>query len=346
MFIGRSGCGKSTLVFQIVGKIIKQFKDAELHIDDIEGSLPKSRKENLLGLSIEEIKRRVRFRDTGITTESVFAKIKAIRDLKVENRAAYTYDTGLYDTYGNKILKLIPTVYLIDSFAMLMPEDIAEKDEIDSGMGATKIAKTNTSFIKKISQYLREANIILISVNHILEDVSTGFLPKAAQISGLKQGERLPGGKTALYIANNIFRLDDAGTLKASEGYGIDGGVVNVTIVKSRTNQNKKSVPLIFNKTEGGFDPTLSLFHFIKTNGGVEGAGAHLFFDNCPEIKFSQKEFKNILASSPELQKAFALKGREYLDPLLSDVENQSINNYNVDVSELINGLDNLDEAC
>ena len=47
MFIGRSGCGKSTLVFQIIGNIARQFKDAEIYIDDIEGSLPMSRKEFL-----------------------------------------------------------------------------------------------------------------------------------------------------------------------------------------------------------------------------------------------------------------------------------------------------------
>jgi hypothetical protein len=54
-----------------------------------------------------------------------------------------------------------------------------------------------------------------------------GFIPKASQISGLKQGERLPGGRTAIYLANNMFRVDDSITLKAKEGFGIDGSIVN-----------------------------------------------------------------------------------------------------------------------
>ena len=339
MFIGRSGCGKSTLVFQIIGNIARQFKDTDIFIDDIEGSLPMSRKEYLLGLSKEELANRVKFRNTGITTENVYQRIRFIHDIKVENRSEYEYDTELYDTYGNRIFKLIPTIYCIDSFALLMPDDISEKEELDQGMGATKIAKVNTNLIKKISQLLREANIILFSINHINDDVQTGFLPKPSQISGLKQGERLPGGKAALYIANNLFRLDDKGTLKASEGYGIDGNIADITIVKSRTNRNKTSIPLVFNKTEGGFDPVLSMYHYLKTQGFVSGAGARMYFDELPDVRFSQKDFKTALYGSPELQRVFAMKSREALDPLLSDTENQEISTESFDLLAAMNSL-------
>lgn len=339
MFIGRSGCGKSTLVSQIIGYIAKQFDDCDIFYDDIEKSLPMSRKEFTLGLTQEELAKKVHWRDKGISAENVYKRIQAIRDIKIQDKEAYMYDTGLYDTYGNKVIKMIPTLYFIDSFAMLMPEDIMEKEDIDAGMGATKIAKSNTALFKKISQLLREANIILFSINHIMDDVQTGFLPKAAQVSGLKQGERLPGGRTALYLANNLFRLDDKGTLKDSEGYGINGTVVDITIVKSRSNQNKTSVPLIFNKSEGKFDPTLSMFHFLKTRGALSGAGK-MYFDELPDVKFSQKEFKKVLAENVDLQRTFALKCREYLDPLLSDVANKEIQTESVDISALINGLE------
>jgi len=341
MFIGRSGCGKSTLVTQILGYIAKQHEQCHIFYDDIEKSLPMSRKEFTLGLNKEELDRKLHFRDKGITSENVYKRIQAIRDIKLAKKEDYLYDTGLLDTYGNKIIKMVPTLYFIDSFAMLMPEDIIDKEDIDAGMGATKIAKSNTSLIKKISQLLREANIILFSINHIMDDVQTGFLPKAAQISGLKQGERLPGGKTALYIANNMFRLDDKGTLKESEGFGINGTIVDITIIKSRSNQNKTSIPLIFNKSEGCFDQQLSLFYFLKTRGAVSVSGK-MYFDELPEVKFSQKEFKNVLAESPELQLVFARKCREYLDPLLSDTANKELQEgtKTVDINALINSLD------
>ena len=350
-FCGRSGSGKSSLTTQIAGNIIRPFikkgLPAALFIDDLEGSLPQSRKEFLLGLTEEELENHVIVRNFGITTENVFDRIKTLRDEKVNNRKTYEYDTGLYDTYGNRIFKLVPTVYLLDSLPMLLPEDLAEDDDLGGSMSASSIAKTNTMLFKKISQWCKEANIIFFTVNHILEDIQMGFIPKAAQISGLKQGERLPGGRSAIYLANNMFRTDDSLTLKASEGFGIDGSVVNLTLVKSRTNATKRSVPLIFNKTEGRFDEVLSLFQLLKSEGRFKGAGAYLYLDGAEDIKFGQKNFKSQLEAHPELQKAFAVACYDLLKGYLSDTRSVSADNSNAsqNIMDMISGMANGEAA-
>lgn len=339
-FIGRSGCGKSTLVIQLIGNLLRNNPDSVAYIDDIEGSLPISRKEFLLGLPEEELRERVHMRNTDITTENVYTQIRTIYDDKINNRAEFEYDTGLYDIYGNRIFKLVPTFYFIDSFAMLMPNDISEDDEMDNGMGATSTAKKNTQLIKKISQLLKGANIILFTINHILDDIQMGFLPKPVQIAGLKQGERIPGGKAAIYLANNMFRLDEKSQLKDTEGYGIAGTVIDITAVKSRTNATRRSIPLIFDKTVGGFDNILSIYHFLKLEGAIGGAGRSMYLNNAPDIKFSQKEFKNILFSNPDLQKAFAEISREYMDKMLSDTKNQEASNVmEMNINNLILGV-------
>ena len=335
MFIGRSGCGKSTLVVQIIGNMLRQNPGSIAFIDDIEGSLPMSRKEFLLAMSEEELAERVRFRDRGISTENVFEQIKAIHDLKLENKSKLSYDTGKLDLFGHKIYKMVPTFYFIDSFAMLMPEDIQEDNSLGSNMTGAIVSKGNSTLVKKISQLLKESNIILFCINHILPDISTGYGPNPAQISGLKVGERISGGRTALYLANNMFRLDDAGTLKDSEGYGIRGTVVNIKAIKSRTNANNIPVPLIFNKTLGAFDNILSLYHFLKTQGAVGGAGRSMYLENCPDIRFSQREFKDKLAESTELQQAFAVLCKKYLTELLSDTKSQEISSQ-MDINKLI----------
>ena len=343
--IGRSGSGKSTLLTEMTGNIVRPFirkgMNTGIFIDDIEGSLPAVRKEFLLGLTADEIEQFVDMRNTGITSENVFQRIVNIHKIKTTNRKDYEYDTGLYDTYGNRIYKLVPTVYIIDSLPMLLPEELAEDDELGGSMDASSIAKKNTALFKKMSQLCKEANIILFTVNHILDEIQMGFIPKAAQISGLKQGERLPGGKAAIYLANNMFRADDSLTLKESEGFGINGSVVTITLVKSRTNATKRSVPLIFNKTEGRFDKVLSLFYLLKTEGVFKGAGAYLFLDEVPDIKFSQKNFKSILESSPELQKAFANECYKVLSKYLSDTRNvASDNNMAYDnISDMIGAM-------
>lgn len=329
--IGRSGSGKSTLTTQIAGNIVRPFikkgLPTGLYIDDIEGSLPWARKEFLLGLTPDELSKYVDIRNAGITTENLYQRIQALHDIKVENRKDYEYDTGLFDTNGKRIFKLIPTVYIIDSLPMLMPESLAEDDELGGSMSASSIAKSNTMLIKMISQRLKDANIIMFTVNHILDDIQMGFLPKPAQISGLKQGERLPGGKAAIYLANNMFRADDSNTLKKDKDYRIDGSVVNITLVKSRTNATKRSIPLIFNKTEGRFDEILSLFHLIKSEGLFKGAGAYLYLDDCPNIKFSASSFKETLENSEELQAAFAKVAYNLLSTFLSDTRAVSEDN-------------------
>ena len=322
--IGRSGAGKSTLMTQIASNIAHQFDDVVIYIDDIEGSLPESRKHFLLGFDPEEFKQRVDLRDHDITTENLYQRIQAIHDEKLANKKDLMYDTGFYDMRGNRIFKMIPTLYLVDSLPMLMPESLAEDDELGGSMSASSIAKTNTMLFKKISQLCKDANIIFFTINHILDEIQMGFIPKASQISGLKQGERLPGGKAAIYLANNMFRVDDSKTLKSDSDYGIDGSIVEMTLVKSRTNTTKKKIYLIFDKTEGKFDNDLSLYHLLKTEGKIEGAGQRSYFANCPDITFSPKTFKSVLASSPELQKAFVDTSYELLSTYLSSTKSQA----------------------
>lgn len=343
--IGRSGSGKSTLITQIAGSIIKPFikkkMSTGLYIDDIEGSLPQVRKEFLLGLTPDQIAEYVDVRNSGITTENVYQRIQAIHDIKLENKKEFEYDTELFDTYGNRIFKMVPTVYMIDSLPMLLPEDVAEKDELSGSMTASSIAKANTQLFKKISQLCKEANIILFTVNHILDEIQMGFIPKAAQISGLKQGERLPGGKAAIYLANNMFRADDSLTLKADKDFGIDGSVVTITLVKSRTNATKKTVPMIFNKTDGCFDNILSLFMLLKNEGRLKGAGAYLYLEDCPDVKFSQRNFKDQLENHKDLRESFSKECYNVLCTFLSDTKNRHFeeNSLEDDIFNSINDM-------
>lgn len=343
--IGRSGSGKSSLLMQICGNIIRPFAEKDmpvmLCIDDLENSLPQVRKEFLLGLDQDQLDKYVDMRNTGITTENLFDRIKTIHDLKIQNKKEYTYDTGCFDTYGNRIFKYIPTVYVVDSLPLLMPEDLSNDTELGGGMDSSSMAKQNTMLFKKIAQLCKEANIIFFTINHILEEINMGFMPKAAQISGLKQGERLPGGRAALYLANNMFRVDDTNTLKESDGYGINGSIIQLTIIKSRTNCTKRSVPLIFNKTEGRFDEILSLFHLLKQEGCFSGAGAYLYLEDCPDIKFGMKNFKEIFMSNPDIQKAFAKEVKNILSTYLADTRRMSSDNSSIlsNLNSMVYGL-------
>ena len=96
MVIGRSGCGKTTFIMQSAGKIVEPFETSCIFHDDIEGGITQTRKEQLVGLHGNDFKEAYISRNSGITAENFYERIKMIHDMKViENREKFIYDTGL-----------------------------------------------------------------------------------------------------------------------------------------------------------------------------------------------------------------------------------------------------------
>lgn len=305
MLIGRSGCGKTTWAVQTACNIVRPFENGCVFHDDIEGGLTEYRKEILSGFTPEEIQSKYISRNTGITAENFYERIKMIHDIKTKEKEKYTYDTGCLDPYGNHIFKLQPTVYILDSLALLMPSQYTEEEELSGSMSATAAAKTNSMSFKRIQQLVKGANIILMMVNHINKKIDINPMQRTkSQLSYLKQDETLPGGNTAIYLTNILIRFDDNSKLKEDEAFGVAGNLVDVSLVKSRNNRAGKSCTLVFNQSTG-FDPELSLFVMLKNAKMINGAGAYLYIGDRSDIKFSQKTFKEKMRENPELRQAF-----------------------------------------
>lgn len=299
--IGRSGCGKTTWTLQAAGNIIRPFKSSCVFFDAAEVGTVLSRAMQLSGLNVDDFKKKFICRDAGITTESIYDRVKMIRDLKIENPDEYTYDTGIIDDYGAHIIKFEPTVYVVDSLKAVLPKKLA--DDQATNMAGAQTAKVNSDVFTRLVPMCREANIIMIIINHITTDVNISMMPKKSDLAFLKQGEKLPGGKTATYLQNNIFRLDEKSKLKNDAAFGIDGAIVTVSIVKSRTNKAGKDCFLLFDQDKG-YDPDLSLFLLLKENNMLDGGGAYLRLPDS-DIKFTQKGFKEKLYSNPEVYNKF-----------------------------------------
>lgn len=193
MVIGRSGSGKTTFCNQAAANIVRPYKTSCVFEDSVEGGLTVTRRALLSGFTPEEVEERFVCRNSGVTAENFYERIKMLHDLKVNNRADYEYDTGLVDDRGNRIFKLEPTVYILDSIALLMPEKYTEEDELSGQMAATAAAKANTAIFKRIIPMLKAANIILFVINHITSRVNLNpMLMSKAQVSYLKTDEMLP----------------------------------------------------------------------------------------------------------------------------------------------------------
>ena len=313
--VGRAGCGKTTFVMQSSGEIIRNFPNSAIFHEDIEGGISDMRKRQLLQLTEEEFNDRYICRNTGITTENFYERIKIIHDEKINNREDYEYDTGLYDSSGERIFKLQPTVVILDSLAMLMPGDMADDDELAGPMGAAAIARKNTQLIKRIIPMLKIANIIFFVINHILPDPS--LMPKKAQTAWLKVGERVSGGETAIYLANNFLRFDDKNKLSADKDFGINGILVDIQFIKSRTNNDGRVVNMVFDYANG-FDHELSMYLLLSNTGRIHGSGVGMYLEDRTDMKFSKKTFKKKLATEPEFMQLFAKVSLEALDELIN----------------------------
>lgn len=315
-FIGRAGSGKTSFVLQAAANIIRPFPDAVLFFDDIEGGSNLTRREILTCFTPEEMNNRVVYRNAAISAENFYMRIQTIYDEKITHKADYEYDTGLCDTRGNRIYKLVPTVYILDSLAMLTPEKLTEEEELSGQMSTTGAAKTNTAVFKRIIPKLKAANIILFVINHINQKVEINpFAKTKAQVGWLKPDETMPGGNAAIYTANNLVRIDDSTKLKDSEGLGINGKIVDFTLVKTRTNNPGRSVPMVFTY-DSGYDDILSLFVFLKSVGAIQSKGAYMNFVGS-DIKFTQKGFKEKLYTDSEFAVEFNRVAYEELSKML-----------------------------
>lgn len=329
MVIGRSGCGKSTFCEQIAANIIRPFKTSCIFEDSTEGlSATWQRREILTGYYGDELKRRYIIRDKGITAENFYERIKMIHDMKMANRDEFIYDTGKLDSFGNPIMMFEPTVYILDSVALLMPKNVLEQDELGGTMSTTAGAKVVTQVFRGIIQMLKAANIILIAVNHILDDVSITGRPKKPSLSCLKVGETLPKGKTIIYLANTIIRLDDVTKLKGDEKYKVWGSLVEATLVKSRSARSNQKTTLIFNH-DTGFDPVLSSLLFMQSTDRIHGAGIGLYLDDHKDMKFSMGIFKDKMQNEDFFNTFTAAYIEELKKIPEANVQNPSMNTNN-----------------
>lgn len=302
--IGRSGCGKTTWALQTAANIVRDFPDSYIMHEDIEGGITEPRKQKLMRFYGDTFKKKYISRNTGITSENLYQRIKMLYDLKMLDYDKYLYNTGYYDHSGNQIFKLQPTVLILDSIAMLMPEKYTQEEEMSGQMSATAAAKANAALFKRIIPMLKAANIMMFAINHVLDKVSINpFDRSKASISYLKPNEYTPGGKTAEYLANLFLRFDDS-KLK-SDVYGIDGSLVDIEFIKSRNSKAGQRCTMVFNQEEG-FDNDLSTFILLKNSDKIKGAGAYQYVEGHPEFKFTQKKFKSLLDENEDFRHVVA----------------------------------------
>ena len=322
MLISDSGLGKTTMATQIACNIVKRFPTSVVFYEEAESvGTSKSRIRSLSGMSKDEFEDKFIIRDAGITTESIYERVKMIYNIKINDKDRFIYDTGIVDYNNKPIYKFEPTIVIVDSVKLVLSRKAAEADETTNMAGA-QTAKVNSEYYTKMVPMCRLANIIMILINHITTDIAAGPFVKKPSLAYLKVGESISGGRSLAYIQNNIFRLDLKTKLKETDPMGIIGSVVSVDIVKSRTSKSARSRCNLIFDPDIGFDNDLSLLYLMKEENLLSGSGAYLKVPGC-DIKFSQKQFKKLIQSNPEFRTAVSKTCFKYLYGIMLEEHNR-----------------------
>lgn len=201
MVIGKSGTGKSTLAMQMGANIIQRYENGLLYLVDFEQNNTKERFRMVTGVSEEYFNDHCTILRNGISTESVLRLLSKIKEFKLKNEKDLLVDNenGIKDPATGKVVKILPpSVVIVDSLAMMMPEDNISEEEIQGSMAATSIAKVNSQFFKKAVQICNRANIIMLFINHITQQISIGVTPPTALVNYLKQDEAISRWKSSI----------------------------------------------------------------------------------------------------------------------------------------------------
>ncbi len=305
LFIGKPGTGKTTMAIQAACKIAEMFDESIVMHDDIERATTRSRIRQVTGWSARMIDDKYSIRDAGITCETFYQRLMTHAQIKLQNAKEFSYNTGYVDELGRPIIKLIPTIYIVDSLPLLVPDSVVdEKGELSGNMAAAMAARVNAGIFRRITQQIGRANILLFVVNHITKKIEINpFIKTQAQINYMSQDEQLPCGETPIYLANNIFKFTAGSKIKFDDNFGMDGFYNKIKLLKSRTNKAGQELVSVFSQ-EYGFLNELTLFGELKDNNRLQGSPRSYFLESAPDEKFTMKNFFDKFHSSEKLRYA------------------------------------------
>jgi len=332
MWVGESAVGKTTMAIQLMAGSIEWWnnrypeKDASQFIMiDVEDNTELSRIFAITGWTPQYLKNHFSLQKMVDVTE-IYNLIVNIANEKEKNKTKYTIDTDILDIDGTPVTTWIPTYILIDSIAAMKSNvglenyakdregNIKEIDQISGNIEAMREAKANTDFILKIKPLLNKYGIVLISINHLVQETQMSlYEPLKRYLPMLKPGQRPKGGKALIFQAaaigciNPKEKLNERNPLYGDQIYGIIG---EFSFVKSKMSVEGVGYRMIFD-SRTGYRPELSDFEYLQnTNYGINGSPIRMWLAILPEVNFTRKTLFGKIRENPILARAIQFQAK------------------------------------
>lgn len=292
--IGKSSTAKTSTIISLAANIIRPFDSGLIMHFDLEQAMSYSRVQAMTKFTMTEMRDKYLLKNEYASINDIKAMVMKVYFEKTQNPDKYKYNTGRKNEFGEDIIAYVPTVVIIDSIPSLSSavnegdkKDVAKLEEVSSQTEKMRLTAEIGRFYTELLPYIKKANIIVFSVNHIKVNPGMGIVKSPAELLYLKQDEALPGGKAPQYLAHILWKHVAIGSEKyTKEDNGFDGFGIRIEIIKCRSNQAGQSFTIVYDKVHG-IDSLRTSLAFAKEYGLITGDKNHTRFLTDPDMKFS-----------------------------------------------------------
>lgn len=341
--IGKTGTAKTTLAVQMAANISRFIskmygKYAEIYHIDAEQASNYTRIKTVTNLPITDLDTMFHMTQEVNCIEDIYDMMKRIAALKEAYKSHYMFNTGIKNEFNEDIINYVPTILIIDSLPSITTRDAADKEELQGGTHANRVAKAISGFYKQSMAMVKKYNFIVFVINHINKKIEIGAMPTSPQTMYLKMDESIPCGFAPLYYAHNIFKIVMA-EKRVSDKHGFDGFRARVELLKSRSNKAGKFCHLVYDQ-EVGFDPYLSMYDFLNADKGlIDGRNPYRYIKGFEEIKFDDRNFRVAVNENPDLYRALYATSSSALDEILSNNKFNALDPSPSDIGHIVDSL-------
>lgn len=308
--IGKSSTAKTSAIVGLAANIVRPFENGSIIHFDLEQAMTYSRAQVMAKFKMTELRDKYLIRQENNSITDIKATVIKLYMEKTSKPELYQYDTGRKNEFGEEIIAYVPTVVIIDSIPSLSSavnendkKDVQKLEEVSSQTERMRLTAEIGRFYTEMLPYIRAANIIVFSVNHIKVNPGMGIVKSPAELLYLKQDEALPGGKSPQYLAHILTKhvavTSDKFTL---EDDGFDGFGIRIEIIKCRSNQAGQSFEIVYDKVRGVDSLRTSLL-FAKENGLLTGNRNNTKFITHPDMKFEMAHVHEYFKEHKEMYK-------------------------------------------
>lgn len=206
----------------------------------------------------------------------------------------------VYDTIAQVLTSKIkdkswdgPALIIWDSLAQTPAKKEIEMEEGDEYTKEMAVrARVNSMGLRKLTMPIQNAQVTLLIVNQLRENVGQTFGEKYSS----------PGGHAPKYAAIQRIRLSATNTVKIDEARGITGKKIQAKTIKNKAYTPLLEVDLIFNHSTGLFDLPLTMYEMLKeqkrlTTGRINELNLNpdvLDTNEANIIKFNRKDWEQV----------------------------------------------------